>query len=310
MLRWTTCALPSPLVAHAGRARLAQSALVARGDYLVNTIMTCANCHTPQGPRGRSTAGKRLLGRTATSMNRPSTSTAPTSRPTRTPASATGATPRSRRRSSTGMRPNGVPLARDHADRLLPDPDRRRRSTRVVAYLKSLPPVKNKVPDPVYKIALHAPRLPGRREGLYAGRSERQGEAAASISSPSAIAWSAIRRVQRGGLDVANSLGKGGREFPAPGACRWRATSPRSRTKGIGAWTDAEIKTAITQGKRSDGTPLKRADGLSSLRQDDRRRSRRHRRLSADRAGRRNRAAIPGRRRGIGRGRGRGLAPF
>ncbi len=29
------------------------------------------------------------------------------------------------------------------------------------------------------------------------------------------------------------------------------------REKGIGDWTDAEIKTAITQGKRKDGTPLK-----------------------------------------------------
>jgi hypothetical protein len=27
--------------------------------------------------------------------------------------------------------------------------------------------------------------------------------------------------------------------------------------KGIGAWTDAEIKAAITQGKRRDGTPMK-----------------------------------------------------
>ena len=29
------------------------------------------------------------------------------------------------------------------------------------------------------------------------------------------------------------------------------------KEKGIGAWTDAEIKAAITQGKRRDGTPLK-----------------------------------------------------
>jgi hypothetical protein len=30
----------------------AQSDLVKRGDYLVNTIMTCGNCHTPKGPTG------------------------------------------------------------------------------------------------------------------------------------------------------------------------------------------------------------------------------------------------------------------
>ena len=30
----------------------AQSDLVKRGDYLVNTIMTCGNCHSPKGPQG------------------------------------------------------------------------------------------------------------------------------------------------------------------------------------------------------------------------------------------------------------------
>jgi len=29
------------------------------------------------------------------------------------------------------------------------------------------------------------------------------------------------------------------------------------KEKGIGAWTDAEIKAAITQGKHRDGSPLK-----------------------------------------------------
>src|ERR1700749_42559 len=30
----------------------AQSDLVKRGDYLVNGILTCGNCHTPKGPSG------------------------------------------------------------------------------------------------------------------------------------------------------------------------------------------------------------------------------------------------------------------
>jgi hypothetical protein len=30
-----------------------------------------------------------------------------------------------------------------------------------------------------------------------------------------------------------------------------------SKTAGLGSWTDAEIKTAITHGKDKDGTPLK-----------------------------------------------------
>ena len=30
----------------------AKADLVKRGDYLVNTLMTCGNCHTPKGPTG------------------------------------------------------------------------------------------------------------------------------------------------------------------------------------------------------------------------------------------------------------------
>ena len=57
-------------------------------------------------------------------------------------------------------------------------------------------------------------------------------------------------------------LGKGGDEFKGPGACQCRATSPRTR-KGIGGWTDAEIKGAITQGVRKDGSKLKPPMGFA-----------------------------------------------
>jgi hypothetical protein len=39
------------VVAGAGAAAKAQSPL-ERGKYLVNTLMTCHNCHTPRGPNG------------------------------------------------------------------------------------------------------------------------------------------------------------------------------------------------------------------------------------------------------------------
>ena len=58
MLRWAL--IPAVTVAMAGPA-VAQSAAVARGDYLANTIMTCANCHSPKGPPA-ATAGKDYSG--------------------------------------------------------------------------------------------------------------------------------------------------------------------------------------------------------------------------------------------------------
>jgi hypothetical protein len=51
--------------------------------------------------------------------------------------------------------------------------------------------------------------------------------------------------------------GAGGHSFKGPwGVVVSRNITPH-REHGIGAWSDAEIKAAITQGKRPDGTALK-----------------------------------------------------
>ena len=57
MIRWT---LAFALTAALSGSAAAQSA-VERGSYLVNTIMTCANCHSPKGPPA-ATAGKDFSG--------------------------------------------------------------------------------------------------------------------------------------------------------------------------------------------------------------------------------------------------------
>ena len=37
--------------AHA-KPNMSKTALIKRGGYLVNAVMTCGNCHTPKGPHG------------------------------------------------------------------------------------------------------------------------------------------------------------------------------------------------------------------------------------------------------------------
>ena len=127
----------------------------------------------------------------------------------------------------------------------------------IVAYLRTLKPVKNKVPDPIYKMALPHVIFPG-AERPYSqadlGNKLKRGFYLVTIGhclechTPFGAA---------GGPDFKNALGKGGREFPGP----WGVSKSRNitshRTAGIGAWTDAEIKQAITHGKRKDGTTLK-----------------------------------------------------
>lgn len=43
-------------------APLGGEALVARGDYLVNSVVLCGDCHTPRGPTGEPLAAQALQG--------------------------------------------------------------------------------------------------------------------------------------------------------------------------------------------------------------------------------------------------------
>ncbi|MBV9955519.1 MAG: c-type cytochrome, partial [Pseudolabrys sp.] len=51
--------------------------------------------------------------------------------------------------------------------------------------------------------------------------------------------------------------GAGGFDFPGPWGVSTSRNITSSKTKGIGEWTDAEIKRAITQGVSRDGGKLK-----------------------------------------------------
>jgi hypothetical protein len=58
------------------------------------------------------------------------------------------------------------------------------------------------------------------------------------------------------GRDFTNKLGAGGAEFPGPWGVVHARNITSSKAKGLGDWTDAEIKRAITHGVRKDGTKL------------------------------------------------------
>ena len=61
----------------------------------------------------------------------------------------------------------------------------------------------------------------------------------------------------KGQHNWAADLGRGGFEFPGPWGVSVSRNITSSKTKGIGAWSDAEIKRAITTGVSKDGSHLK-----------------------------------------------------
>ena len=231
----------------------AQSPLIARGDYLVNTVMTCGNCHSPKGPPA-AVAGKDFSGG-LTWDEPPFKVTA--SNITQDKETGIGGWTDAQIKTlmRTGKRPDGVQVAE-----IMPTAFygivTERDMDAIVAYLRTIKPIKNKVPDPVYKIALPHHAFPG-SEKPYT-------EAMLNDKLKNGFYLATIGHCMEchtpfgpKGKDYVGDLGKGGMEFPGPwGKSVSRNITP-SKAKGLGDWNDAQIKTAITTGKSKDGSPLK-----------------------------------------------------
>ncbi len=231
----------------------AQSDLVKRGDYLVNTIMTCGNCHTPKGPPA-AIAGKEFSG--GLSWDEPPFKVTASNI---TPDKETGIGAWSDAEivtlMRTGKRPNGVQIAEIMPTAfyaIITDNDMKA----IVAYLRTLAPVKNTVPDPIYKM-----QIP---HHLFPGGEKPYTEAMMSDPVKKGFYLATIGHCMEchtpmgpRGREIADKLGAGGFEFTGPWGKSVARNITSSKEKGIGAWTDAEIKAAITQGKRKDGSPLK-----------------------------------------------------
>ena len=69
--------------------------------------------------------------------------------------------------------------------------------------------------------------------------------------------------MEKGQRDFVNKLGTGGFELKGPWGVSVSRNITSHKEKGIGAWSDAEIKRAITQGVRKDGSQLKPPMGFS-----------------------------------------------
>lgn len=254
MLRWILALVLPVISAAAVSSQAAAQSAVERGSYLVNTIMTCANCHSPKGPPA-ATAGKDFSG--GLRFNEPPFDvTAPNITSDKETGIGAWTDEQIKTMLLTGKNRLGVQAAEvmptSFYPILVPED-----LNAIVAYLRSLPPVKNKVPDPIYKIALPHHVFPGAEKAYSQADLNDKLKKGRYLATIGHCFECHTPFAQGGGLDIANSMGKGGRDFPGPWGVVKSRNITSSKTAGIGDWTDAEVKTAITQGKRKDGTPLK-----------------------------------------------------
>jgi mono/diheme cytochrome c family protein len=236
-----------------------------RGSYLVNTIMACGNCHSPRDADGKLIADRALSG--GLSFNTPPfTATAANITPDKETGIGSWSDSEIKRALVEGMRPGhghlaGVPLAAimpaNFYKALLPED-----LDAVVAYLRSVKPVRNQVPDPVYKAPVRRDPYPDADAGFSKAMLAdpvKRGAYLVTIGHCMEChsAWS------RGVSDFKTGLGGGGHVFPprdgspagTPDTIVPNITAHQSA--GIGGWTDAEIVRAVTHGVARDGRPLK-----------------------------------------------------
>ncbi len=243
------------LVLAAGPAS-ADENLLARGKYLVDGIAGCGNCHSPRDKNGNFIKGKEFSG--AYVITDPGFKAyAKNITPDKETGIGNWSPQQIARAIREGITPTGKLLGppmsfefyRDISDS---DIDA------IVAYIRSVPAVHNTVPNSEYYAPLppnygppvgHVPEVPREDQVAYGQY----------LAGPMGHCMDCHTPRVKGVLQR-DKMGAGGNVYSKPFVYSWTAVSRNitpNPTAGIGKWSDADIKRAITQGIRPDGTKLK-----------------------------------------------------
>lgn len=226
--------------------------LMERGEYLIEGIVACGNCHTPQTPDGPA-PGKELAG--GFLIEDPAfTAYAPNITPDKETGIGGWSEDDIVRGIREGRRPDGsiigppMPIGQYRA---MSDRDVRA----IAAYVRTVPAVRNTVPRTVYRIPLpksygspvtSVPDVPRQDKIAYG----------AYLAGPLGHCIECHTPLARGRPDFEHRLGAGGNPFHGPwGTSVSRNITPHAED-GLGAWTDDQIKQAITRGVSADGSRL------------------------------------------------------
>jgi mono/diheme cytochrome c family protein len=221
-----------------------------RGTYLVNSIAACGNCHTPKGPEG-DLPGMELAGM----IYKDSEGKVIYLLPNITPDPETGVGGWTDEQLVAaireGIRPDGsvmtgimpFELYRD-----LSDAD----AKAIVAYIRSVPAVRNEIPAPGKGAPQSVDSKPSKL-AVAAVLPDDPVAYGAYLAGPVGHCIECHTPGTHGKVDYANNLGAGGRLFAGP----WgESVSSNITPAGLSRWTDDEIKTMITKGLRPGGAPM------------------------------------------------------
>ena len=226
-----------------------------RGKYLVETIMACGNCHTPQGPDG-PLFDRALSG--GPPIEEGKLFTAFPSNITPDPDTGIGRWSDAQIKTAIreGRRPDGRLLGppmpfgqyRDIADSDL---------DAVVAYLRTVPPVKNSAPKSTYNIPLPPAWGPRLDKPVVAPPATDKRAYGAYLGGPLGHCVEChTPQGPDGRFQYATLLGAGGMHFTGPWGLSVSKNITSDPEQGLGKWSDAEIERAIRTGVDKSGHPL------------------------------------------------------
>jgi mono/diheme cytochrome c family protein len=224
-----------------------------RGKYLVDSVMACDGCHTPR-PGGNFNMERRFSGGSQVWDERAYTVRGSNITPDRETGIGSWSAEDLKRLLREGVRPNGVKLAPQMPFvfyQIMTPAD----IDGVVAFVRSVAPVSNAVPPPVYKSAMEYHPIPN-ADKPFTEEAMKDPVKRGFYLSTIAHCMECHSRRPDGVQDYANWYGKGGAEFSGPFGKVLASNISSHPTKGIGAMTDDQIKKVLKEGIGRDGRKL------------------------------------------------------
>ncbi|MEP6609502.1 MAG: cytochrome c [Burkholderiaceae bacterium] len=225
--------------------------LLERGTYLMTSIVACGNCHTQRDKQGRPIPELGLSGgevfdeKEFKAYPRNITPDPETGIGNWTDAQLVRAI-------REGIKPDGSligPIMPIEFYRGMSDDDVRA----LITYLRAQPPVKNVVPKSIYYIKLPPAYGPPIKQAIVAPPRSDRVKYGAYLAGPLGHCMDCHTPWTEHGIDR-KRMGAGGNPLKGP----WGISVSRNLTPtSLKTWSDAEIATAIREGKSRDGTPLK-----------------------------------------------------